>query len=104
MDARLSLASILAGIVSLTPYAASATTASQPPRFQLVGSGTLTVDQPVLKNGNVKIKAHLTPSDAASAPSVQEGGGFALIANLSAASLVCYNDTIFRDDFDGDGF
>jgi len=36
---------------------------------------------------------------------VQEGGGFAMMARLAPASLaVCYSDTIFRDDFDGDGF
>jgi hypothetical protein len=72
----------------------------------LAGSGTLSLDQSVQKSGNVQLKAYLTPSDAAisAPPLVQEGGGFALMAGLTAASLVCYNDTIFRDDFDGDGF
>ena len=93
-------------VAACTSFPASAATAPEPPRFQLVGSGTLQFDQPVQQTGNVQLKAYLTPSDArnAASPSLQEGGGFALTANLSAASLVCYNDTIFRDDFDADGF
>jgi hypothetical protein len=95
---------LLVGCVA--SFAASATCASEPPRFQLVGSGTLRLEQPVQKSGNVQLNAYLSPSDAerASSPVAQLGGGFALIANLAASSLVCYNDTIFRDDFDGDGF
>ena len=86
--------------------AAFATESTSIQRFQLSGSGTLTLDQPVQKSGNLQLKAYLTSKDAALAalPPVQEGGGFALIASASSASLVCYNDTIFRDDFDGDGF
>ena len=37
-------------------------------------------------------------------PTLQTGDSFMLTANLAAATLVCYNDTIFRDGFDGDGF
>lgn len=90
----------------LGSLAAVAAVASEPPRFQLVGAGTLTMDPPMQKSGNVQLKAYLTPSDAviSASPPVQEGGGFALLANLAAVSLACYNDTIFRDDFDGDGF
>jgi hypothetical protein len=89
----------------LGSLAAFATSASELPRFQLVGTGTLTLDLPMLKSGNVQVKATLTPIDAAvvSSPPVQEGGRFALMADLSTASLVCYNDTIFRDGFDGTG-
>jgi hypothetical protein len=91
---------ILASLVAVTAGA------SEPPRFQLVGTGRLTMEQPTQKSGNVQLTARLTPSDAAlsASPPVQEGGSFALLANLAAASLVCFNDTIFRDDFDGDGF
>jgi hypothetical protein len=97
---------LFGSIAAFASFAASATSASELPRFRLVGVGTLTLDKPTLKSGNVHLKADLTPSDAAisSAPPAQEGGGYALMANLAAASLVCYNDTIFRDDFDGDGF
>jgi hypothetical protein len=75
-------------------------------RFQLSGTGTLTPDQPVQKSGNIQLKAYLTSKDAALAalPPVQESSGFALMAKLAAKPSVCYNDTIFRDDFDGDGF
>ena len=34
---------------------------------------------------------------------MQEGGRFVLMARSMAVAQVCYNDTIFRDDFDGDG-
>jgi hypothetical protein len=74
-------------------------------RFELSGSGTLVLDQPVQKNANLRLKAYMTPKDAVAAIApVQEGSGFALIASVSNAQSVCYNDTIFRDDFDGDGF
>jgi len=101
-----SLRLIFGSIVAVASFAAFATDASGQPRFELTGSGTLSLDQSVQKSGNVQLKAYLTPSDAAisASPPVQDGGGFALMAGLTAASLVCYNDTIFRDDFDGDGF
>ena len=97
---------ILGSLVIFVSLAAFATGASEQSRFQLVGSGTLTLDQPILKSGNVQLKASLTPSDGAISVSqtVQDGGRFSLTALLSTSSLVCYNDTIFRDDFDGDGF
>jgi len=74
-------------------------------RFQLSGSATLTLDQPAQSDGIMRLKAYLTPKDAAIAvlPPVQEGGGFAMIARATSSVSVCYNDTIFRDDFDGDG-
>jgi len=73
--------------------------------LQLSGSGTLTVEQPAQTRADMRLKAYLMPKDAAIAalPPLQEGGGFALIASVTAQSLVCYADTIFRDDFDGDG-
>ena len=70
-------------------------------------SATLRTDAPVQKSGRFALHATLTQPDAALAasPPVQEGSGFALMATLAAASMaVCYNDTIFRDDFDGYGF
>ena len=96
---------IVVSAAMCTSWAATATIVEAPPRFQLVGSGTLTFDQPVQKGGDVKIKAHLTRTDAALVTSspAQEGGRFSLNALLSTSSLVCYNDTIFRDGFDGTG-
>jgi hypothetical protein len=93
---------LVGGIASL---AASATSAAETPRFQLVGSGTLQLDQPGQKSGNVLLRAYSTPTGAAFAASqpMQEGGTFSLTALLSTSSLVCYNDTIFRDGFDGTG-
>jgi hypothetical protein len=96
---------IVSSATACVSFAASATTASDPPRFQLAGSGTLQLDPLVQKSGNVQLKAYLTPNDAAISASLpaQEGGKFSLAALLSTSSLVCYNDTIFRDGFDGTG-
>jgi len=53
----------------------------------------------------LRLNAVLTPAAIpAGAPLLQSDGRFALRATLGAASLVCYADTIFRDNFDGDGF
>ena len=103
---RRSLGLIVGSVFAVASFAALATGPSERPRFELAGSGTLTLDQSVQKSGSVQLKAYLTPSDAvtSASPRVQEDGGFSLSANLAATSLVCYNDTIFRDDFDGDGF
>jgi len=91
--------------IACTSAAANAGVAADGQRFQLSGSGTLTVEQPAQTSADMRLKAYLLPKDAAIAalPPLQEGGGFALIASVKAQSLVCYADTIFRDDFDGDG-
>jgi hypothetical protein len=75
-------------------------------RYSLTGTGTLRADPPVQADGKLTLRATLHPKDAALAaqPPVQEGGRFALMAAVKASAGVCYNDTIFRDDFDGDGF
>jgi hypothetical protein len=74
-------------------------------RFALTGSATITRDTPTLRNDTMSLRSYLAPSDAAVAnsPIVQDGGRFTLMAKAVAATQVCYNDTIFRDDFDGDG-
>lgn len=74
-------------------------------RFALTGSATITRDTPTLRNDTISLRSYLAPSDAAVAnsPIVQDGGRFTLMAKAVAATQVCYNDTIFRDDFDGDG-
>jgi hypothetical protein len=48
--------------------------------------------------------ARLSARDAALRMPVHEGGAFQMTGVLAAAPMVCYGDTIFRDDFDGDGF
>ena len=74
-------------------------------RFELSGSATLRPDPPILRSERLRLNAVLTPAAIpAGAPLLQSDGRFALRATLGAASLVCYADTIFRDNFDGDGF
>ena len=69
------------------------------------GVGSLVLDPPAQRGGSMDLKAMLSASVAVpAAPSIQSNGRFALSGTLAAASLVCYNDTIYRDDFDADGF
>jgi hypothetical protein len=91
---------LTAGSVSLV--SAESTSAQ---RYELTGSATLTVDPSTQRSADLRLRATLAPNAVANeALPAQSGGGFELTAFLSASSLVCYNDTIFRDDFDGDGF
>jgi hypothetical protein len=73
--------------------------------FQLDGSGRLTLDEKTLKANRYEIKATLTPTAEPSAPesNSHQSDRFSLSAMLAAVSMACYNDTIFRDGFDGDG-
>lgn len=74
------------------------------PRFALSGSATLVPDAPVQRATGWRLTAKLTPvAGPAQAPSAQLGGGFTLVAYADSVATACYNDTIFRDDFDGDG-
>jgi hypothetical protein len=88
--------------ISNVAIAANSTSANS---FQLSGSGTLAIDSAPQKHGEFVLRASLQSIDAliASQPPVQSGGGFAMMAAVTSAVQVCYNDTIFRDDFDGDG-
>ena len=64
----------------------------------------LGVDTDISSKANLR-RQFPAPGDStlsASQPA-QEGGRFSLTALLSTSSLVCYNDTIFRDGFDGTG-
>ena len=96
-------AALVTGLSANVAFAAESTSAQN---LRVSGSAILRLDQPVQKSGSLSLKAYLTPKDAALAasPPVQDGGGFALIAKLASKPTVCYNDTIFRNDFDGDGF
>jgi hypothetical protein len=96
----------VAVLASLSTNVAFARESTSAQNLRVSGSATLRLDQPAQKSGSLSLKAYLTPKDAALAasPPVQEGDGFALMAKLIAKPSVCYNDTIFRNDFDGDGF
>ena len=75
------------------------------PIFTLHGTGVVSRDAPVQKSGTLSLKAALSPADVAlNEPQLLSESRFSLSEVLSAESMVCYNDTIFRDDFDGDGF
>ncbi|MBS0557338.1 MAG: hypothetical protein JSR27_07990 [Proteobacteria bacterium] len=71
-------------------------------QFSLSGTARLSQDAPTQANSRYSLRAQLN-TPAASSAVVQTGARYTLFAALTAASLVCYNDTIFRDDFDGDG-
>jgi hypothetical protein len=87
-------------------FALQATAQAEEARFALTGSTTRTIGPVAQRSATLTLHGRLEPSDAAqvAAPPVQDGGGFALMAKLIAKASVCYNDTIFRNDFDGDGF
>jgi len=73
-------------------------------RFSVSGTATLTPDAPPQRAAGFRLQAQLAPVRApAQAPPAQTGAGFSLVATASAFATACYNDTIFRDDFDGDG-
>lgn len=77
-------------------------TAGAQPRFQLSGTAHLSPTASPQANARYSLRAQLTAPQASGA-FVQSGARYTLFAALSTASLACYNDTIFRDDFDGDG-
>lgn len=71
-------------------------------RFSLFGTGTLIADAPAQTVQGLTLRGTLSRNTATDA-GVAAQNGFLLNATLDATPLVCYNDTIFRDDFDGDG-
>ena len=85
----------------LATTAASAATAAGE-RFTLTGTATLGADAPRQSAVRFDLRATMAASNAAVAAG-REGARFELAAALSPASLACYNDTIFRDSFDGSG-
>lgn len=98
----LAVAALTAGFSMHTTRAAESASSQN---LHLSGTATLRIDQPAQTSGSLSLRAHLTAKDAALASSspVQERGRFVIMGRLVAAAQVCYNDTIFRDDFDGDG-
>ena len=98
------LLGVLLGCTNAAAFAADSTSIQT---LQLTTTAaTLRGDLPVQKSATFALRATLTPADAALAagPPLQEGASFSLTAALTTSTAVCYYDTIFRDDFDGDGF
>lgn len=92
----------LFGIAAAQVQAAENAAAS---RYEVSGSATLALDSPTQSNSKLRLRATLTPAmTPIAAQPMLVGGRFAASGTFSAASLVCYNDTIFRDGFDGTGF
>jgi hypothetical protein len=96
--------SIRSGPAVLALLAGISAHAEQAQRFTLTGTASLSRDQPALSDGKLVLRGYLQSRDAPStAAIVQDGGRFTIMAKAVAVAQVCYNDTIFRDDFDGDG-
>jgi hypothetical protein len=94
-------ARLIAGPAALLlAYGNAAATESQS-RFALSATATLSHEAAAQSNGRLQLKAFLSP--VRSSPTLQSTGRFALVGTLGASSLVCYNDTIFRDSLDGTG-
>jgi hypothetical protein len=73
--------------------------------ISIADEGSLARNALTQSDGRFALKARLTTqADARAVLSEQTSDRFSLIALLSSSSLICYNDTIFLDDFDGDGF
>jgi hypothetical protein len=73
-------------------------------RFALNGNGSLSRDAKTFSGGTLSLRGYLQSNEARStAAIVQDGGRFTIMAKAIVLASVCYNDTIFRDDFDGDG-
>ena len=106
MGARLRSFSVAIAMCTIaTNYTFAADTA-QPHRYALDGSAALTADAPLQRGGALRLRATLAPpSVLTEMQSVQVAGRFALSATLGVERPgICYSDTIFRDDFDIDGF
>ena len=67
-------------------------------------AATLTSTSAVQTGGSFVLTARLASNNSAQRAPVHEGGEFKMTGALAAAPTVCHADTIFRDDFDGDGF
>lgn len=72
--------------------------------FQMNATAATTATTAHSADGNrFALAASIAAGPVVPAPALT-GTRFRIDAVAAAASLVCYNDTIFRDDFDGDGF
>ena len=85
-------------------FAVTASGAETSQRYTLTGSATLSNDAQTLRGDKLSLRGYLQSTEAPStAAFVQDGGRFTVMAHAVAVAQACYNDTIFRDDFDGDG-
>lgn len=92
----------LAAILAIATNCTFAADAGGTHRYALHGAGTLQVDAPAQRGGSLQLRAALSP---ASLQTLLASGRFALSATLGPDKPgICYSDTIFRDDFDADGF
>ncbi len=91
------------GIFLLVAVASASAVESTEHRFALQGNATVSRDKTPLTAGGFTVRGYLQPGAASQQASTQEGSRFALAGHLLAQTQVCYNDTIFRNDFDGDG-
>jgi len=96
----------LAAILAIGANYTFAADAGAAHRYALHGTGTLQADAPAQRGGNLRLRAALSPASMQTAtPTLLAGGRFALSATLGPDKPgICYSDTIFRDDFDADGF
>ncbi len=95
-------ASFLMGAMLLNSASGALADESTAHRFSGSGRGVVARDRVVQSSDRFSLRGYL--ADASASSHVQSGGTFALSASVTSAANVCYNDTIFRDDFDGDGF
>jgi len=97
--ARRTALAAVAAAVAASAIARESTALPSP--YALAGSGALAVPAVPQAAGRFVLRAGVESTGTASLQ--QAGGRFALAATASASSLVCYNDTLFRDSFDGSG-
>jgi len=93
----------------LASWLATAAGAGEP-RFSMTGTAAMTQRAPAQSSGRFELRGDLQRADGGAvaapslaAPSLAWGARFVIDASTAPASLVCYNDTIFRDAFDGNG-
>jgi len=92
---------LICGFGAMLAFAAHAAPTA---RFAISAEGSLTLDARAQQSGDVSLKAILSPAYfGVDTAQTLADSRFTLTAALSSSSLVCYADTIFRDDFDGDG-
>jgi len=104
VNARMSVAArfvVLFAAVAANGLCASGLAA---PRFEIHGSAKLAAGAEVARSGLLQLTARLGPQMQRVSAPPPSTGRFALGATLTAAATTCYADTIFRDDFDADGF
>jgi len=100
---RFALSTMLALIAAQTALAASDGVTG---KYTGSGVGMLRNDARTQSGDRFALRAYLQRRDVTSPAlvPVQGDARFVLLAKLAQKPSVCYNDTIFLNDFDGDGF